>query len=137
MSKPVADFINPDNDAVIPENAREDEAIGFIGSSLMLKDATAIRLYFENEFTAKLDGSDLEVKHNKTGYYVEKPNIASKDLDTKYTFEITINGVKYDFTYCALSWCNDTMRVEDYESDWNICKALYLYNDAANDFFEK
>ena len=138
MDKPVGDFINPDNDAVMPENAREDDAIGFKGGSLMLKDATSIRLYFKNEITsATIDDETAEIKHNSNGYYVERKDIASKDLDTKYTFKVTTGGEEYEFAYCALSWCNDTMRVKDYESDWNICKALYLYNKAANVFFEK
>ncbi len=138
MSKPVTAFINHDYDAVMPENAKTDEAILFVGGSLMLKDATAIRLYFKNEVTsATIDGKTAEVKHNSNGYYVERKDIASKDLDTKYTFKVKIGGVEYTFIYCALSWCNETMSVEEYESDWNICKALYLYNAKANAFFDK
>ena len=127
----------PANDAVIPKNA--EKAIGYTGASLILEGATSVRLYFTQKVEAKnAAGKAYTLQQSGKEWYVEIPNIASKDLDQKYVVIVTKDGVDYRFEYSALSYANGRLTNAKAKTDIkNLCKALYLYNDAANKYFAK
>ena len=132
-------YMSPDhaNDAVIPADAKEK--IGYNGASLILEGATSIRLYFKDKVDAKnASGKAYTLKQSGSEWYVEIPNIAAKDLDVKHTVIVTKDGADYRFEYSALSYANGRLYNSKAKADIkNLCRALYLYNDAANKYFAK
>ncbi len=124
------------NNAVIPADAKEK--IGYSGASLILEGATSVRLYFTQKVEAKnASGKAYTLQQSGKEWYVEIPNIASKDLDEKYVVIVTKDGVDYRFEYSALSYANGRLTNAKAKTDIkNLCKALYLYNDAANKYFK-
>ncbi len=87
--------------------------------SLINEGAMTVRVYCGNENSA------------------EQTNVSAKDLDTVYTFEINGSTVKVS----ALSWCYQVL--QKYEAgdaeitlaQVNAARAVYLYNQAANAYF--
>ncbi|MBR1757294.1 MAG: S8 family serine peptidase [Lachnospiraceae bacterium] len=122
---------NPDYDAVFPTE-EELAAIGYKQMSLNLEGATEIFLYFDHEVTAKdEEGNAYKVEASGSNYRVVIENIVAKELNKAYTVIITEDGVDYTFTLCALSYANRVLALDGYETLKDVCKALYLYNDAA------
>ncbi len=127
---------SPMNNAQIPNGAKEK--IGYSGATLILEGATSIRLYF----TQKVEATDLGMNpyplhQSGSEYYVEIPNIASKDLDQKYSIVVEKNGERFVFNYSTLSYANGRLSNANAKEDIkNLCRALYLYNDAANEYFK-
>lgn len=106
--------------------------------SLSLKSTTSLKVYFT---ATSLSGivckvGDTVVTPITTGaaneYCIVIENITAKDLDTNYVVniggcELTLNTLSYAF------------RALEYSSDANLkvaMQALYLYNQAANEYFE-
>lgn len=117
------------------------EGLTYLGSSLVLKSETCIRHYFYpdqgydvSDFDFKVNGqSSIPVKTDE-GYYVEIPNVASGDLDTIYTLIVG----NLEIQYSALSYVYDILSGSIVDPDLNnTVKALYLYNQAANEYFQK
>jgi len=107
--------------------------------SLSLKSTTSLKIYFT---ATSLDGvvckvGDTVVAPEATGvaneYCIVIENINAKDLDTNYV--ISIGG--YQITLNTLSY---SLRALEYSSNTNLktaMQALYLYNQAANAYFEE
>ena len=107
--------------------------------SLSLKSTTSLKIYFTAE---SLDGivckvGDTEVAPEATGaaneYCIVIENINAKDLDTNYV--VSIGG--YQLTLNTLSY---SLRALEYSSNASLktaMQALYLYNQAANAYFEE
>ena len=135
-------------DKVIPEPDRaylyahtwsgEEEGLEISSASLLLQSQTKIRIYFKlNEgyeladFVFTVDGKEVTPVQSGSEYYIEKPNVAAKDLDTMYTF--CLGGKQ--LTYCGLSYVNQVMTHSNDEDLRTLAKALYQYNRAANGYF--
>ena len=107
--------------------------------SLSLKSTTSLKIYFTAE---SLDGivckvGDTEVAPEATDvaneYCIVIENINAKDLDTNYV--VSIGG--YQLTLNTLSY---SLRALEYSSNASLktaMQALYLYNQAANAYFEE
>ena len=107
--------------------------------SLSLKATTSLKIYFTAE---SLDGvvckvGDTVVQPEATDvaneYCIIIKNITAKDLDTNYV--VSIGG--YQITLNTLSY---SLRALEYSSNTNLkaaMQALYLYNQAANAYFEE
>ncbi len=118
-------------------------------SSLLIESDNSIRQYFYledghtiDEFTFTVDGTVTQPKRAAKGkYYLEVTNIPAKDLDVTHTFAI-IDGdenVLYSVAYSALSYAYKALTYSDElapQTLKNMAKAIYLYNQAANAYFE-
>ena len=71
------------------------------------------------------------------GYYVEIPDIASGYID--YTYELTVTNTEGEtnvITTSVLAYVRSVLRnTSNTQEKMNLAKALYLYNQAANEFF--
>lgn len=64
-----------------------DKLDSFVGYSLLLKDGTAMRLYFRQQVTVTVDGAEVEVvkDDDSSYYYAEIAGVGAGALDTAHT----------------------------------------------------
>lgn len=105
------------------------------GISLLLDSKVTIRLYMSGNVggTAfKTDGETATVMPVTDGsYYIEKTNIAAKDLDKGYVFSA---GSDFRLTISVFGYVNKAMGTDGDNFD-NLLRALYNYGVAANAYF--
>ena len=103
--------------------------------SLIIESETSIRLYITSSdgVAVKVNGIEAQIKTDSSGKYIEITNIAVKDLDKVY--EISI-GNSYVIKCSALTYVYEVLSRESSEQLKVVAKALYLYNQAANAYFE-
>lgn len=106
------------------------------GTSLILDSKTTFRIYFTaadiNSFEVKVENETVTPVSKGKSYYIELKNISAQNLDEPYTAEIgdctiTFSGMTY--VYNALNYSNNDKLLK-------TVKALYLYNQKANNFFD-
>lgn len=116
------------------------ENVKFYSASLILKSETTLRFFFTGEITATYNGQALEVKQRGSLYYVDVVGIGAKDLDEDVTITISDGISTATVTYNPMSYCaavlNDTTGSFDTAMKDLVC-ALYLYNQAADAYFEE
>ena len=108
------------------------------GITLELASMTSIRIYLGgnlNGVSCTLNGEATTVKTTNSAdgtanYYLEKSNIAAKNLDE--TYEFGIGDCKINVS--AIAYVNMAMGKQTDDFD-NLLKALYNYNVAANAYF--
>ena len=117
-----------------------EDGIQITSASLLLQSETKIRIYFTlaegksvEDYTFTIDGKTVApVKAANGEYYLEKANVAAKDLDSVYTFQL--GGLT--LTYSGMSYIN---QVQNHSSNdvnlMNLAKTLYEYCQAANVYF--
>ena len=105
------------------------------GISLLLESTVTIRLYMSGNVGGtilKTDGETATVMPVTDGsYYIEKTNIAAKDLDKGYVFSV---GSDFRLTISVFGYINKAKGIEDENFD-NLLRALYNYGVAANAYF--
>ena len=122
------------------------EGIKIYGASLMLESETGINIKFSgtddtfdiNNYTFTVDGSEVAPTAAADGrYQINIGNIAAKDLDKMYTVTVTDSaGNSQSIRYGALSYAYSKLNSSSSgESIRNLSKCLYLYNQAANTYF--
>jgi len=122
------------------------EGIKIYGASLMLESETGINIKFSgtddtfdiNNYTFTVDGSEVTPTAAVDGkYQINIRNIAAKDLDKMYTVTVTDRaGNSQSIRYGALSYAYSKLNSSSSgESIRNLSKCLYLYNQAANTYF--
>lgn len=129
----------------IQKSGSTDAGMSYYGSSVLLESETTIRHYFKltsgdiTDHTFLLDG-EVVTPVNETGtsyWYIDVPNIVSKDLDKVYVLEadgMTIEYSALSYAYAVLNaYGNDAAK----GAMCNAVRALYEYNRAANAYFEK
>lgn len=120
-------------------------------ASFMVTSKSSIRYYYDltdteitdYNFTATLDGAAANVRtgiNNANGKpYVEIYDIAAKDLDAVTILSVTNNSDSTITTvsYNAMCYAKGIMEASVVNPDSILlCKALYLYNQAANAYFD-
>lgn len=124
----------------------------YYASSLILDEKTSLCHYFTLADGANVDMTNCTFSYYKAGdsankktlsleqrrgmYVVEIPNIAASELGTPYVLEVAYDGsVKTTINYSALSYGHAVLRNSSKTTLRNLVKALYLYNAAANAYF--
>ena len=114
-------------------------------STLLLEADNTIRQYFYigegheiGEYTFTQDGKAVMAKYDseKDRYYLEETNIPAKRLDDVHTFTVTDGTTTYEIEFSALSYAYKALNAEGTEEALkNLVKLIYLYNQAANVYF--
>ena len=113
----------------------------FYGSSLLLKEQTSIRMYYQltggniEDYKFAIDGKEVQPVQSGDSnlYYVDLNNIAAQNLEKAHVFtagNITVSN------YSALSYVNKALDSESSsENNKRTAAALYLYWNAAEAYF--
>ena len=128
------------------------EGISFRTMYLTLESETQITLKYELEDSAAIGeyefycdngiGRLSPIKVDNNFYEVTIPNIVAKNLDKKYTITVSKGEESMDISCYALSYVRAILNpvnceLENYEKLCDAMRALYLYNKAANEYFEQ
>ena len=119
----------------------------FEGATLSLRSETTLSLYFKSSTDLSFECYPYEIEKSTTadGYQIARiRGIKAADLDDTLTLNIddatesgsirTFRGV---VVYCPLTYCYNVLNGgSDDENLKNVCRALYLYWLAANDYSE-
>lgn len=107
--------------------------VTFLGATLSLKSQTSLSLYFESEREIELscDGQTTETAHAGKQYVIRIRNIPAAELNTYFTIKVDGEAA---VTYSPLTYCYNAQSSEDTKLV-NTVKALYLYWDAAEHYF--
>ncbi|MBP8593681.1 MAG: leucine-rich repeat domain-containing protein [Ruminococcus sp.] len=107
------------------------EGVTFEGATLSLKSETTLSLYFkglpaDTKFTC--DGKTVETAKN--GEYVVARIRGIKASELENDFTVSFKGES--MTYNAMAYCYNVLNGGTHDEDLqNVCKALYLYAQAA------
>jgi hypothetical protein len=122
---------------------QSNEAFEFYGSNLSLKSKTIMRLYFTVKNVADVDNLKFtcdgqELTYGKSGnlYYVDISNISPEDLDEVYTITVSDGNYSLDVDYSVMAYCYTVVDHGKSETLKDAMRALYLYNQEANEYFE-
>ena len=133
------DIVCPDFDADALNAAISPYGLKWLGSTLVLKTNTSLRLYFtvldENQAnsltSAKVNGKDVNILSNSNGKYIEITGISAQDIGNTWTFTIG----DYQFQYSPLNYIKG--HIDDESDLGNVVKALYDYHIYAKAYFKK
>ena len=105
----------------LPDMVIPDGVDNYVGSSLVLKDVTKIRMYFTTQVTGSvLAGNGF--------YYLEIGNIDALNLDTMY--DVVVDGSTYKISVNSL--VKQVIASESTsEAFKELARAMFLYNEAA------
>jgi len=126
-------------------NADLRSGVVFAGSSLSLKTETTLSLYFSSdrdlEFscdddTKKVETADVETAGGTKYKVVRIRGIKANELFSAVEVNIKIDGASgYYVRYKPMTYCYKVLNGgSDVRKLQNVCKALYLYAKAANEF---
>lgn len=122
----------------------QSNSIGTLaGSSLVLESETTLKFYFTldkdiNDLTFKVGDEEVEAATatNETYYYVAVENIAAHNLNAEHTVVVTNGEETLKATYNVMTYCYNVLSRERDEKLQNLVRALYLYNAAADVYWE-
>jgi len=111
------------------------------GMVLILEEETTLRVNWKfetgadpNSYEYKIDDKPATLQHAGSDYFLAVKNISSKKLGDAHKFTISKDGKSYTWTGSALTWANTAVNKGGTNAK-NVGKALYLYNQAARDYF--
>jgi hypothetical protein len=113
--------------------------IAFEGASLSLKSTTTLSLYFtgaEGASFACNKGYDVEPDSAGEGKYqvARIKGINATDLGEEITLTITVGSQFYTLRYKPLTYCYNVLKGDYAESLKNVCRAIYVYSEAAKSY---
>lgn len=128
-------------DVTIPDKFNYNDAnttlpggVTFEGATLSLKSETTLSLYFKGlpegtKFTC--NGKKVETAQNGEYVVARIRGIKANELENNFTVKFQGGSVTYSaMTYC----CNVLNSDTDETALQDVCKALYLYAEAANNY---
>ena len=137
----IGGVVIPDRFATFTSNLPDD---ALAGASLSLRSQTTLSLYFNNTLAdvscVDEKGTERTVENTTSGDYqvIRIRNIAAKELQYNYTVSVTIDGTAYSITYSPMNYCYNVLNGSSDDAKLqNVVKALYLYSQAANEYFGK
>jgi hypothetical protein len=119
--------------------------IQYVSLNLTLESETTSRVFFIvndgviGDYSFRINGKTVTPKSTTNGYAIEVTNIAAKELDTLYRIEVSDSqGVCLTVESGALSYAYLLLKnASNQTPEWvALVKALYVYNQAANAYFE-
>lgn len=114
------------------------ERVKLYSASLLLTSETTLRLFFNGQVSVTLEGKPLQVKYRSGLYYADIVGIAAKDLDKDVTVVINDGTETASITYNPMTYCQaiQNSAAGTYTDKMqNLVRALYLYNQSADDYF--
>ena len=123
---------------------KEGVGIEYYGSSLLLREDTTVRHYFKlkggqiSQFTFTVDGQKVTPVQKGDYYYVQITNISARNLDTSFHVEVSSvsSGVVITIDYSAFSYAFKQLSKGEESDLTDLMKALVLYNQLANAYFD-
>ena len=115
------------------------------GYTLTLEETTTLSYYFSpqlghtiDEYVIKVDGVETTPVWSGQRWKVTVSNIPAQNLDDFHTVTATSKktGQMATVHACALSYASSVLRSKPNSNLEALCQALYLYNQAANTFFD-
>ena len=106
----------------------------YFTSSLIYLSKNTLRIYFTpTSYPGEIPNANAyDGSKSDHYYYVDHANIPAAELDDQQTFNV--NGTT--FTFSALDYAKAVVESTKMDDDQkNLAKSLYLYNQAANDYF--
>ena len=87
---------------------------------------------------AYIDGEKVSAEIHGNTATVRLKGIKAKDLDVMHTFKVVNEATNesYSVQYSALSYAYQVLDSHQSQALSDLAKALYLYNDKANTYFE-
>lgn len=119
--------------------AQGTEQVKLYAASLLLTSETTLRLFFTKDAVITLNGERLKTNTRAGLYYVDITGIDAKDLDEDVTVVINDGTEEAEITYNPMTYCQSIQNAPEgtYTAEMqNLVRALYLYNQAANAYFE-
>ena len=111
------------------------------GMVLILEEETTLRVNWKfetgadpNSYEYMIDDAPATLQHAGSDYFLAVKNISSKKLGDAHKFTISKDGKSYTWTGSALTWANAAVSKGGANTK-NMGKALYLYNQAAREYF--
>ena len=119
------------------------DKVVFVGSSLLLKSETILRLFFQmdssilNNVTVTFNGQKQTLKANGSYYCVDITDIAAKNLCDDVKVIVNDGTNEATVTYNPMTYCYNVLaRPGSYsESLVEVVKALHIYNQTAKAYF--
>lgn len=113
--------------------------------SLNLLSATEINIKLSlasdhsiDEYSFKLDGKAVMPVYRDNLYVITVHDIPAMDLDRNHTLVVTVGDETLEIQCCALGYCYTVLNGNLLTAEMqDTCRALYLYNQAANEYFDK
>ena len=113
------------------------EEISFEGVTLSLRSKTTLSFYFKSDIDlSTVLGDDYPIETTPDGYQVYRiRGISASELDND--FAIDKAEADCHLSYSPLTYCYNVLhRKSGSDALQKVCKALFLYNQAANDYFD-
>ena len=136
-----------DIEVEIPEYGRNiydlPEGVTFAGATLSLKSETTLSLYFKSEHTLTftVDGKTVEPVLNGDYQVARIRGIPANELCESFELNISAENLSGSVTYSPMNYCSSVLIQAAATPDEpasnleNVIKALCLYAQAANDYF--
>ncbi len=117
--------------------------VAHTGASLVLETETTIKHQFTvddiSKYIFRMNGQEVEPETEGNRYIIKKENVNARDLDTFYLVELVDRNTGetlYSANYAGLTYAWSCLTYSQKESQLNLARTMYLYNQAANDLFE-
>ncbi len=130
-----ADFAYNDTNIPLPDG------VTFEGATLSLKSETTLSLYFkglpaDTTFTCNA-GNEVQTEPNGEYVVARIRGIKANELEKYYTVTFEDGSVTYNVTYNAMTYCYNVLKDDTVDDNLqNVCRALYLYAQAAKAYSE-
>lgn len=130
-----AETINKPYNAIV---TKLPEDVTFEGVTLSLRSKTTLSFYFKSDIDlSTVLGDDYPIETTPDGYQVYRiRGISASELDND--FDIDKADADCFLSYSPLTYCYNVLhRKSGSDALQKVCKALFLYNQAANAYFDK
>jgi len=116
------------------DNAKLPEGVTFEGATLSLKSETTLSLYFKGlpaGTTFTCNGKTVETAKNGKYVVARIRGIKASELENSFTVKFKSGSM----TYKAMTYCYNVLNGSSYDEKLeDVCRALYLFARAANDY---